>query len=170
MRRLLLLRHAKSDWPEGTADADRPLNDRGREVAPLMGAFIADQKLLPGLALVSTAQRTRETWDLISGKFSPAEVRFDDRLYGAAADTILRVIRETPAAIETLLVIGHNPGLERLAGSFARSGDADAIRRIGKKYPTAGLAVIELPVNEWKDAAPPAGRLEQFVTPKSLEE
>jgi phosphohistidine phosphatase len=169
MRRLLLLRHAKSDWPEGMADAERPLNERGREAAPLVGAFMAKQKLVPGLALISRARRTQETWDLVSKELGAPEAKFDERLYGAPADTILRVIRETPADIETLLVIGHNPGLERLAGSFAKSGDADAIRRIEKKYPTAGLAVIELPVNDWKDAAPPAGRLELFVTPKSLE-
>jgi phosphohistidine phosphatase len=169
MRRLLLLRHAKSDWPEGIADADRPLNERGREAAPLMGAFIAKQ-FPPRLALVSPARRTRETWDLVSRKLSSVEAKFDERLYGAPADLMLRVIRETPAEIETLLVIGHNPGLERLAGGFAKSGDADAIRRLAKKYPTAGLCVIELPVNDWKDAAPPAGRLEMFVTPKSLEQ
>jgi len=151
------------------ADADRPLNERGRASAPLIGAFIAKQQFSPGLALVSPARRTRETWELVAKNFSSVEAKFDERLYGAPADIILRVIRDTPVGIETLLVIGHNPGLERLAESFAKSGDADAIRRIGKKYPTAGLAVIELPVNDWKDAAPPAGRLEMFVTPKSLE-
>ena len=169
MRRLLLLRHAKSDWPEGIADAERPLNERGNAAAPLIAAFIAKEKFAPGLALVSTARRTRETWALISPHLPSVEAKFDDRLYGAPADSILRVIRETPAEIETLLVIGHNPGLERLAESFAKSGNADAIRRLGKKYPTAGLAVIELPLNDWKEAAPPAGRLEMFVTPKSLE-
>jgi phosphohistidine phosphatase len=168
MRRLLLLRHAKSDWPEDMADADRPLNERGRAAAPQIGAFLAKQELVPQLALVSRARRTHETWNLVAEALGPVEAKFDERLYAAASDTILNVIRETPADIETLLVIGHNPGLERLAASFAKSGDADAIRRMSKKFPTAGLAVIELPLNDWKDAAPPAGRLEMFVTPKGL--
>lgn len=170
MRRLLLLRHAKSDWPDGVSDPDRPLSERGIRDAPRLGAYMAAERLLPDLALISPARRTRDTWDLVAGEFqTPHPARIESLLYAASAGAILDIIRAIPASIDTLLVIGHNPGLEGLARSFAISGDADAIRRIAKKYPTAGLSVIELPVNDWKDAAPPAGRLESFVTPKSLE-
>lgn len=171
MRRLLLLRHAKSDWPAGVTDSDRPLNERGTGDAPRMGAFMAAAKLLPGLTLISPARRTRDTWQLIASKLpQPGEFRVDPGLYAASADAILNIIRSAAPEIETLLIIGHNPGLETLARSFAASGNPEAIRRITKKYPTAGLSVIELPANGWKRIAPPAGRLEMFVTPKSLEE
>lgn len=170
MRRLLLLRHAKSDWPDGISDPDRPLSERGIRDAPRMGAYMAEKGLLPGLALISPARRTQDTWELVASAFNTAHTaRIESLLYAAPARTILEVVRTAPAPVETLLVVGHNPGLEMLARSFAASGDSDAIRRIGKKYPTAGLSVIELPIDDWKAATPPAGRLEQFVTPKSLE-
>lgn len=169
MRRLLLLRHAKSDWPEGISDAERPLNERGQRNAPAIGGFMVAQKLSPDLALVSSAKRTRQTWELIALKLSGTTARFEETLYGAPADAILGFVRKTPADIETLLIVGHNPGIETLARRFAESGEGDAIRRITKKYPTSGLAVIELPVDDWSKANPPAGRLEMFVTPKILE-
>lgn len=168
MRRLLLLRHAKSDWPEGVADLDRPLNERGHRDAPAIGRAFAANDFVPDRVLVSPAMRTRQTWELIAPLLAPGtEVRIEEALYAADAGTLLQCVRTTPPAVETLLLIGHNPGLETLARSFAKSGDSDAIRRLHKKYPTAGLSVIELPVDRWQDASPPAGRLELFVTPKS---
>lgn len=171
MRRLLLLRHAKSDWPEGFDDAMRPLSERGRRDALRMGKAIARAGLVPDLALVSTAVRTRQTWDLASPHFGKTvALREENGLYAASEDTLLEFVRTVPDGVETVLVCAHNPGLERLARRFAKSGDADAIRRIEKKYPTGGLALIELPIHHWKDAAPPAGRLELFLTPKTLDE
>ena len=170
MRRLLLLRHAKSDWPDGYDDSMRPLAERGHLDAPEMGKAIARANIVPGLALISTSLRTRQTWEFVApqlGKEVP--MREEPGLYGASEKTLLDFAHRMPDEIETLLLCAHNPGLERLARSFAKSGDADAIRRVEKKYPTCGLAVIELPVNRWKDAAPPAGRLEMFLTPKTLE-
>jgi phosphohistidine phosphatase len=170
MRRLLLLRHAKSDWPEGLDDSLRPLTERGRSDAPEMGKAIARAGIAPDFALVSVAVRTRQTWDFISPHFGKnVPMREESGLYAASEKDILSFVRATPDDAETLMIVGHNPGLERLARSFAKSGDADAIRRIEKKYPTCGLAVMELPIHAWKDAAPPAGRLELFLTPKTLE-
>lgn len=168
MRRLLLMRHAKSDWPQGVEDRHRPLNERGRADAPEMGRAMAKAGLSPALALVSPAVRTRETWELLSPSLQKPEFHFENSLYGAAASVMLDLVRGTPANIETLMLLGHNPGTETLARAFAMSGDADAIRRINKKYPTAGLAVLELPIDDWKKAAPPAGRLEMFLTPKTI--
>jgi phosphohistidine phosphatase len=170
MRRLLLLRHAKSDWPNGLEDVSRPLAERGRRDAPEMGKAIARAGIVPDLALVSAALRTRQTWALVSpqlGKDVP--MREEPALYGAPQDLLLDFARRTPDEIQTLLLCAHNPGTERLARSFAKSGDADAIRRVEKKYPTCALAVIELPVDNWREASPPAGRLEMFLTPKTLE-
>jgi phosphohistidine phosphatase len=169
MRRLLLLRHAEADWPDGLTDALRPLSERGERDAPALGKAILRAGLVPDFALISAAVRTRQTWDLVTphlGKEVP--MREEDGLYGASEKTLLDFAQRTPDEIQTLLLCAHNPGLERLARSFAKSGDADAIRRVEKKYPTSGLAVIELPVHRWKDATPPAGRLEMFLTPASL--
>jgi phosphohistidine phosphatase len=169
MRRLLLLRHAKSDWPDGFEDAMRPLSERGRRDAPEMGKAIAKAGIVPGLALVSTAVRTRQTWELAAPRLGkPVAMREESSLYGASERTLIGFARNTPDEIETLLLCAHNPGIERVARSFAKSGDADAIRRVEKKYPTCGLAVIELPINRWSDANPPAGRLEMFLTPALL--
>lgn len=169
MRRLLLLRHAKSDWPDGLEDALRPLADRGRKDAPEMGKAMAAQSLIPDLALISTALRTQETWQLLSTQLGkPVSSREESALYGASERTLLDFAKAAPDEVQTLLLCAHNPGIERLANSFAKSGDPDAIRRVDKKYPTCGLAVIELPIDRWSEIAPPAGRLEQFLTPKIL--
>lgn len=169
MRRLLLLRHAKSDWPEGLDDSLRPLAERGQNDAPEMGKAMAREGLIPDLALISTSVRTRQTWELLAPHLGGAVRSHEEPvLYGASEQTLLEFIRYAPEDVETLLLCAHNPGIERLAQSFAKSGDADAIRRVQKKYPTCGLAVIDLPVNAWKEAAPPAGRLEKFLTPKIL--
>jgi len=169
MRRLLLLRHAKSDWPEGLDDSLRPLADRGQNDAPEMGKAMARAGLVPDLALISTAVRTRQTWELLAPQLGRSVRSAEEPgLYGASEQTLLEFTRYAPEEAETLLLCAHNPGIERLARSFANSGDADAIRRVFKKYPTCGLAVIDLPINAWKQAAPPAGRLEMFLTPKIL--
>lgn len=169
VKRLLLLRHAKSAWPDGVDDHDRPLSDRGRRDAPRMGACIAAAGLRPDFALVSSARRTQETWALVApalGGTCPSLVV--PSIYEAEPATILAAIQGAPEESETLLVIGHNPGFEALAALLARQGDPDALARMRMKYPTAGLAVIECNSPRWADVTPGAGRLEAFVTPKTL--
>lgn len=170
MRRLMLMRHAKSDWSVGgQADIERPLNSRGRDVAPLVGRYIAQHALRPDRALVSTARRTRETWDLLSpelGKILP--VTFDKRFYEAPAKSILVALQETPAEVHTLLVIGHNPGMQELASLLMASGDIAARQNLLEKFPTAALAVIDFAIDRWSDLKAHAGRLDRFVTPRAL--
>ncbi|MFK8250821.1 SixA phosphatase family protein [Ancylobacter terrae] len=169
MRRLLLLRHAKSDWPPGVADEDRPLAARGRLAAPLMGDYLARAALIPDRVLVSPAKRTVQTWELIQPALPvTVEAEFVPALYEAHEDDILAVIRTTPAAVRSLLIVGHNPGLEQLAASIVDYGAEPALKRLAHKFPTSGLAVIELPVDDWSDARRHTGRLDRFVTPKSL--
>src|SRR5262249_20001106 len=145
MRRLMLLRHAKSDRPAGMADHDRPLNGRGRDEAPLVGTYLAPNGLVPDRVLCSTSQRTRETADLVAGSLADAvtsasasaaapsarpaktarkkasrspkrpPVDFDARLYAAEPQTILALLRETPPKVHSLLVVGHNPGIHEAA-------------------------------------------------------
>jgi len=146
MKTLILMRHAKSDWSEpGQRDKDRPLNPRGRAAAPKMAAWLRDQGAVPDAALVSGAVRTRETWGLLGFDCAP---NFRDDLYLADPDTILAAICAAPDC-ETLLVLGHNPGMEWMIAL------ADGGARIST--PTA-----------WSEAAPGIARRIHFATPKSL--
>src|SRR3989304_2577822 len=113
MRRLMLLRHAKSDWPMGVADLARPLAPRGRAEAPAIGGFMAREALRPHLALVSPAKRTRETWALVSAALAePPPHKIDAALYMATAEALIARVRATDAGVQTLLLLGQNPGLE----------------------------------------------------------
>lgn len=167
MRRLILLRHAKSAWPAGIEDRDRPLNKRGREAAPLVAAYLRDEGLLPDLALVSSAQRTRETFASME-QATPCPARYEDRLYLAAPRTILDAIREAPDDVRTLLIVGHNPGLHDLAVSLVGHGDRYAFARLREKMPTAALTVLDFAIERWSEAEPKGARLDRYVTPKML--
>lgn len=167
MLRLMLLRHAKSDWPDGVADIDRPLARRGREAAPRMGAYMADEGLHPDLVLVSPARRARETWDLVAPALGEVETRSEPRIYEAPAERLLQVVREAGRA-RGLMLVGHNPGFEDLARRLVGHGDRYAYARLAQKYPTAGLAVIDFPAQTWAEAAERGGRLDRFVTPAGL--
>lgn len=169
MKTLLLLRHAKSAWPDGVDDHDRPLAERGRCDAPRMGAYMAEVGLEPDVALVSSARRTQGTWALVApilGKACPSQTVAS--IYEAEPAAILAAIHAAPQESATLLVIGHNPGFEDLAAMLAPAGDVDTLARLRTKYPTAGLAVIRFDIERWADIAPAAGRLVAFVTPKTL--
>ncbi len=119
-RTLILLRHAKSDWTEFVPDFDRPLAERGRAQAPLAGRWLAGRSGRVDLAIVSPAQRARETWELVSAELATAPpARLDDRVYAASADRILDVVREVPEDVRTVILVGHNPGMEVLASHLA---------------------------------------------------
>lgn len=170
MHRLMLLRHAKSDWSRpGMPDRNRPLNARGREAAPVVAAHIAGQELIPQRALVSTATRTRETWKLMLPFFpKKPETIFEARLYESTPHTILAVIKETPAAVKSLMIVGHNPGLQTLALALIGAGNAQAREDLAAKFPTAALAVIDFVAGPWSAVRPGTGRLELFVRPRDL--
>lgn len=167
----MLLRHAKSNWPAGVADRERPLAARGREAAPAMGRYLAEELLLPDLVLISPARRTVETWELVRPMLPerpPSHV--EPRIYEAAPDALLRVAQEAEPAVRTLLMIGHNPGFEEIAARLAGHGDRYAAARMAQKYPTCGLAVLDFSIEDWRDLAARGGRLERFVTPASIGE
>jgi phosphohistidine phosphatase len=170
MRRLLLLRHAKAErLHPGGQDHDRILTERGRADAKKLGAFLARHAFVPDRALVSTAARTRETWTLIASAFAKAPpVSLEDGVYNASPPAILQAIKSTGAEIGTLLVIGHNPGIQELAAMLIASGDIDARERLGEEFPTSALAAISFAAEEWDGVHGHGGRLEHFVTPKWL--
>ena len=171
MRRLLLLRHAKTERPEpGERDRDRKLTKRGRADAPLIGAYMARHGLAPDLALVSPVTRAEETWALVV-KALPRTPRVmkEEGIYNAGRDKLIGIIRKAPDA-HVLLVVGHNPGLHELAVSLIASGDVEARERVNEKLPTSGLVVIDLAFDDWSRLHPNAGRIERFVSPRLIEE
>ncbi|TPN79519.1 histidine phosphatase family protein [Mesorhizobium sp. CU2] len=168
MKQLLILRHAKSSWDDSSlADFDRPLGLRGQKTAPLMGCELARRGWLPDLALVSPALRTRDTWRLVSTelpKHVPAQ--FAEELYEAAVGMILARIRQAKA--ESLLVIGHNPGLQHFALRLAGAGsDESVFKTIEAKFPTAALARFTV-VGDWAELDFGGARLTHCIRPKDL--
>jgi phosphohistidine phosphatase len=171
MRRLMLLRHAKSDWgTPGLRDHDRPLNARGREAAPKMGAYMVRHALIPDLIVASTAKRVTETLALLLPAFEAPPMTSDEpRVYEASAKSLLSLAKETPRATHSLLVVGHNPGLAEFAALLIASGEVEARQQLIEKFPTAALAVIDFPLDDWEKLHPHSGRLDRFVTPRALE-
>jgi phosphohistidine phosphatase len=165
-----LLRHAKSSWGEpGLDDSERPLNARGRMAAPLMAAWMAENRVLPDYVLCSTAVRTRETLALVLPSFqSRPKVKYLEELYLAGANTVLTMLRAAPDSVQHVLVVGHNPGFEDLALGLSGRGDASARSLLARKFPTCGLAVLAFDVPTWSKVALGQGRLLHFVTPRAL--
>jgi phosphohistidine phosphatase len=171
MRRLMLLRHAKAEKAKpGEPDRDRTLSARGRKDAPRLAAYMARHKLVPERALVSPALRTRETWDLLDEPLSAGPlVLYDEHLYDAQAETILKAIQNISPEVHSILVIGHNPGLHELARLLIASGDVEIRERLQEGLPTTGLVVIDFAHDEWSKLHPHSGRLDRFVYPRSLQ-
>lgn len=165
---LLLLRHAKSSWDDpALADFDRPLASRGREAAPRMARAMEERGWLPDRALVSSSLRTRQTWELVA-RGLPGEIPalFEDAIYEAPPERILAAARATPGTVATLLVIGHNPGLETLAALLAGPGSRpEALERMGRKFPTAALSRLSFD-GDWADLGPGRAALADFLTPR----
>jgi phosphohistidine phosphatase len=185
-RRLILLRHAKSDWPD-VPDRDRPLAKRGRRDAPRIGRWLHEHGYQPDVVVVSAATRTRQTWDLVAPELGglPA-VHFEPRAYAASALTLLYLAQELPARYRTALLIAHNPGLSELATSLAAPPESDraagpastgpaATRRAVKdngprpaiSLPTAAVAVFEFS-GDWPSLTPGHARLTNLTTPADL--
>jgi phosphohistidine phosphatase len=147
MRRLILFRHAKTEArPAGVEDFDRGLVERGRADSVLMGGVIAAAGLAPDLALVSPAARARETWELARPAFPLARVAFRPGLYEATAEEVAAELDEETEAVETVMVVGHNPSLQELAVDLLveSSGSATDIERLSAGFPTAAAAVFEI--------------------------
>ena len=170
MRRLMLLRHAKTEGAEpGERDRDRKLTKRGRTDAEAIGAYMARHGLVPDLALVSPAIRAQESWTLAADHFAkPPKTVDEERIYNASADKLMLLIGETGRA-RSLLLVGHNPGFHDLAVALIAAGDVAARERLNEKLPTAGLVVVELALDDWALLHPHCGRLERFVAPRLID-
>ncbi|PYS76978.1 MAG: hypothetical protein DMF66_11785 [Acidobacteria bacterium] len=161
MKRLLLMRHAKSSWGDGSlADFDRPLNERGLKAAPLLGRFMRKQKLRPDLILCSPAERARQTVSLVveaAGLGVP--LRYDERIYEATSARLVEVVSQIEEDAGEAMLVGHNPGLEVLLERL--TGES-------RRMPTAALARVALDVEKWSKVRDGAGRVELFVKPREL--
>ncbi|WP_158807533.1 histidine phosphatase family protein [Beijerinckia sp. L45] len=168
MLTLLLLRHAKAVGQTGD-DFARVLTDKGHAGAARLGTFLADKRLVPDRALVSPSARTRQTLaDLQTtiGRAVPATE--DATLYNATRQTLRDTLRGMDAAVKTLMIIGHNPGIAELALKLADSGDLQTFDAMRSSFPPCSLAVIVFDHGDWEDARSGGGRLERFVTPSML--
>ena len=180
MRRLMLLRHAKTehDAPSGH-DQDRRLDDRGRLDAAAIGGWIGRHPPVPDTVLVSTAVRAHQTWEIAREAMKDAlrepapqpHVELLDELYGADPAQLLQIIRMAEAADPArLMLIGHNPGMHELALMLAGSGDAAAKKALEDNLPTAGLAILDFAIDDWSEVAFRRGKLVRFTSPKLLKQ
>ncbi|MDI3468315.1 MAG: Phosphohistidine phosphatase SixA [Pseudolabrys sp.] len=170
MRRLLLFRHAKAERAEaGQSDLDRPLTRQGLEDAELIGAYIARHAFVPDTAIVSPSVRTRETFSRAAAAMKPPPVPiFDPRAYDASASALLHVLKGLPDGAQTVMLIGHNPGLHELALMLVGTGDIETRERLREKFPTAALAIVDFPLDSWAKLHASAGRLERCIEPKLI--
>lgn len=176
MRRLMLLRHAKteSDAPSGE-DIDRRLDERGHDDAAAIGRWLAQHRYPVDCVLVSTAVRAQQTWEIVAPLLgdlaTSAKVSHLAELYLADPGDILQNIRhDAPKDARHLLVIGHNPGLHELALGLTADGDKAGRKALANNLPTSGFAMIDFAVDDWGDISFQRGRLELFVSPKLLKQ
>jgi phosphohistidine phosphatase len=169
MKRVYLLRHAKSSWKDDSlADRDRPLAGRGRRAAEAVARHLEAEGIRPDLVLCSPARRTRETLERIEGAFGGrVETTLDEALYAASEPELLARLTALPEDVGSVMLIGHNPGLEELA--LALASDGAELERLREKYPTAALATIDLPAKRWSTVRRGSGELVGYVQPKDLE-
>lgn len=168
LKRLVLLRHAKSDYPLGVSDHDRPLASRGNREAPAAGAWLRDHGVIPDSIVVSDALRTRSTcaWIISElGEKAPTPY-LDSRVYGASSTKLCAIINETPETVTTLLVIGHQPVLQELAMRLASvDSEEEAVYELAMDYPTLGMTVMETAKN-WAEIDGRDMRVTNFVVPR----
>ena len=171
--KLFLLRHAKSSWTDpGLDDLDRPLNARGLRAAAAIGRFMRSNRLLPELVLCSPARRARETWKLVADELRTApRVVIDEGIYDFGnGGRLLDVARTQANGASPLLVVGHNPSMERLAARLIGRGEPKLVKKIEQKYPTGALCVIEFPIEKWGEIADATGELLSFTRSSDLED
>lgn len=169
MLRLMLFRHAHADRPNDVIDHERPLSESGREQARRMGKYIAEHSLVPDIVIVSTSRRTQETWAEASAAGGIGVRKVDEaRIYESSAGDLLEVVRGQDARDATIMLVGHNPGMERLAAWLIGSGDTLALARLQREFVVAGIAVIDFPVKSWAGLDVQNGLLQRFETPDSV--
>ena len=172
MRRLILLRHAKTerDAPSGR-DFDRRLDERGTQDARDVAQWLAKNNYTPDLAWVSLAHRAQQTWDILAKSFPATRAEHLDELYSTDAGDLLQTIRTAGIADpKVLMIVAHNPALHELALALISAGETTGLRALAANLPTAGVVVIDFASDDWDDVGFRKGALERFVSPKLLKE
>lgn len=172
MKTLYLLRHAKSSWKTaGLADIDRPLNKRGQRAAKAIGEHMRERKIALDQVLCSPSQRTRETLERLE-RALPASlpVRVEKAVYLAEAPLLLRRVRRLSDSLASVMIVGHNPGLEELAAILAdgtEGADTSTRERMAEKFPTGALATLSADIDHWHDLAAGGAHLRGFFVPQA---
>lgn len=172
MKTVLLLRHGKSGWSDGSLeDHDRPLAARGVSAARAIGRLLLDRAWEPEVILCSSARRTQETLAELGNGFGPglAVGNIESGLYLASADALIDRARSLPSAAASALIIGHNDGIHVCAQKLVGQGAVADIAKLANGFPTAGLAVIEFDVEHWSDLREGGGRLVGLVFPREID-
>jgi phosphohistidine phosphatase len=168
MKHLYLLRHAKSSWKDTSLpDNDRPLAGRGRRAAKAIAGHLREQGIEPELVLCSTARRARETLEGIEPALGTAALCLEDDLYAAGAPALLERLRRAPDPVESVMLIGHNPGLHDLALRLARP--SPLVSELAAKYPTGALATLVFSASTWQALNHGTGELVDLVRARELE-
>lgn len=172
MKKLTLLRHAKSGWDDPVSrDFDRPLNARGKRASEVIGRWLRGEHLGFDLIIGSPAVRVIETLEHVAiGYGETMAPKWDKRIYLASAASLLDVIHEVPDEVERVMLVGHNPGLEDLVLMLVPDQVGDDVRdAVEEKYPTASLAEISFDVDRWSAVAAGRGTLTYFKRPRDLD-
>jgi phosphohistidine phosphatase len=169
MHTLYLIRHAKSSWADPTLpDRERPLAPRGRRDGKRIAKHLVRLRIQPELVLCSTAERTRETLELVRPALgTTGTVKVEAGLYAASSDELLERIRIVPEEVASMMLIGHNPGLQDLALVLASAGAE--LERLTAKFPTAALATLTLANTPWSNLSEADAVLAAYVVPKQLD-
>jgi phosphohistidine phosphatase len=172
MKRLIILRHAKSGWDVPVArDYDRPINDRGQRASVAMGEYVKQTGLQIDSIVASPAIRVSETLDL----FVPAagltlETHWDRRIYLASSASLIEVLHDIPDHADNVMMAGHNPGLEDLILELVPDDGTSAARDIVEdQFPTAAIAVLDIPVDRWTDVGKPVAALTTLTRPRDID-
>lgn len=159
MKRLIIIRHAKSDWNTGEIDFERPLNKRGQKEAPIVGNILKEEKYFPDLIVSSSSKRTTETSILIANEVNyPIDnIQYEDSIYEAPVEALIKVVWMLPNEFDTVYLVGHNPGVSALTSYFTNDW---------LDFKTSNAAVLEAEVDDWDAWVKDTAMLVQFITPK----
>lgn len=169
MATIYILRHAEAQAGAAGSDHERPLSARGERAALVIGQYMRQESLQPGLVLCSSANRAQATWALAASRLAVRpETDVSDDLYTCTADDLMERLRLLPGDLASVLIVGHNPVLQQLAVTLVRDAEGDSLERLARDLPPGGFAAISFGDHGWRSVARHGGHLSFFVTPPLL--
>lgn len=168
MRHVILMRHAEAAWPQGGEDIKRPLASGGRKEAKAIGLYMQRQEISADFALVSSALRTCETWEIISPYMGSPHWQLEPQLYSASSSGMMELIRALPDALEKVIVLGHNPVIHMFALKLLKGAGQQDMNGMNKGFPTAAFASVQFDSLSWQELTWNSGYLECFIKPDDI--